>query len=326
MVTLESPIWLVLVIPLAVSLFVWRMPSRLLMGIRIAVLVLLLLALAQLAVTLPQRGGYVVVVADRSRSMPESAEQAHGEAIRIVQSEMGESDRLAVVSFGDGARVEHAPQAGGFGGFVQQVGPHASNLHDALETALALVPADAPGRILVMSDGRWTGRDPVGVAARAAARSVAVDHRLLQRPAAGDLAIAEIDAPASVHPQEAFMLTAWVRSATSGEIDYELLRGRTRLAAGRRQVRAGLNRLTFRDLAEDPGTLAYVLRVKATATDPVPENNTARILVGVSGPRAILHLTEKPDSGLGRLLSSGGLEIRRRAPEDVNWSLPELSN
>ena len=44
-------------------------------------------------------------------------------------------------------------------------------------------------KVLVLSDGRWTGRDPLAVASRGAARGLAIEHRPLQRPAANDLAI-----------------------------------------------------------------------------------------------------------------------------------------
>src|SRR5262245_22068494 len=70
LMTLLHPVWLALAIPLGVSLWLWRFPSRLLLALRVAVLLLLLLGMCGLAVYLPARAGTVVVVADRSRSMP----------------------------------------------------------------------------------------------------------------------------------------------------------------------------------------------------------------------------------------------------------------
>jgi hypothetical protein len=53
----------------------------------------------------------------------------------------------------------------------------------------SLIPPDGGGRILVLSDGKWTGKDPAAAAARAAGRGVAVDYRLLARPQVNDVAI-----------------------------------------------------------------------------------------------------------------------------------------
>ena len=117
---------------------------------------------------------------------PPANEAADGQLrmipVDLIQRGMGARDQLAVVSFGQQTAVERPPQRGEFPGFTAQVGADASNLADALDSALALIPPDAPGRILVVSDGKWTGRDPLAAAARAAGRGIAMDHRLLARP------------------------------------------------------------------------------------------------------------------------------------------------
>jgi hypothetical protein len=324
-VTLLHPVWLFLLVPLGLSLWLWRMPTRLLTALRVSALLLAVLALAGLSLRLPSRAGTVVVVADRSASMPPGSESAQKEVIDLIASAMGPDDRLGVVSFGENVAVERPPQGGAFAGFVTQVGGNASNLGEALETALALIPRDAPGRVLVLSDGRWTGRDPAASAPGAAARGVGVDYRPMERAGAGDVAIARLDAPSVVTPGESFLITAWVHAPTAQSVGFELWRGEERISAGERRLVAGLNRLTFRDRAFDRGNQAYVLKVTGGEDDPVPENNRARLLVGVSGPRPLLHVSTSPDSGLARLLSAGGLEVKATRPERCRWTLEELS-
>ena len=323
---LLHPIWLFLAIPLALSLWLWRMPSRLLLFLRAVILLLVLMALCGLALRLPGQAGTIVVVSDRSQSMPPGSAAAHKEAIDLLQKAMTPNDRLAVVSFGRTAAVEQPPSAGVFPGFVHEVGDDASNLADALDAALNLIPHEAPGAVFVLSDGRWSGRDPAAVAARAATRNIAIDYRLMQRPTAEDLAIARVEAPPSVVPGESFLLTAWVYSPTPQVVSFELRRGNTLLSSGKQRLASGLNRLTFRDRAGDPGTQAYTLNVQGSGTDPVPENNRARLLVGVRGPRPILHVTEAKSSGLANLLQAGELPIKVRPPEACHWTLEELSN
>ena len=119
---------------------------------------------------------------------------------------------MAVVSFGRSASIEQVSQSAEFAGFTGEVGRDESNLAEALERALALIPQGSPGRILVLSDGRWTGKDPANAAWRAAARGIAIDYRALERSAANDVAISQIEAPATVSPDEAFMINAWIRS------------------------------------------------------------------------------------------------------------------
>ncbi len=324
--TLLQPIWLVLLIPLALMLAGWRLSTRLLTGLRIATLALVVLALCRPAVLLPDRAGTVVIVADRSDSMPASSAGEQKESIDLIQKAMGPRDQLAVVTFGRLAAVERPPQSDEFGGFTAQVGSDHSNLNEALETALTLLPPNAPGRILVLSDGKWTGADPAATAARAAGRSVAIDHRLLARPPANDLAIERWLAPESVLPGQSYLLTAWVQSPAEQEIRYQLARGSVIIASGAKKVPAGLSRLLFRDRAPSPGTTQYELNITGGNGDPFPENNTARALVGVRGPKPILHVTEAvTKSGLAQLLGKGGVDLVTKSPTECRWSLEELS-
>ncbi|MFO0928277.1 MAG: VWA domain-containing protein [Gemmataceae bacterium] len=81
------------------------------------------------------------------RSQPVDAagqSAAQKEAVELVRAAMGGDDRLAVVSFGQEVAVEHAPGTAPFGGFTHQVGGNASNLAEAIETGLSLVPRARP--------------------------------------------------------------------------------------------------------------------------------------------------------------------------------------
>ncbi len=325
MITLLNPIWLALAIPLFAAWWLWKLSSRFLRMTRLAILLLILLALCGLAIRLPSRTGAIVVVADRSLSMPTGSETSQKEAIDLIQRAMSADDKLAVVSFGQKAAVDRAPQAGAFAGFTNRVEPDASNLAEGIEKALALIPQDSPGKILVISDGRWTGTDPSSIASRAAMRGVAIDYRSLQRSSANDLAISQIDAPVSVTPGEAFMITAWVKSPAQQEINFELRRGGQMLSAGKTTVSSGLNRVTFRDNAGEPGAQGYTLRITGPGEDTVPENNTAKILIGVQGPRPLLVVTSSQNSGLAKLLASSGMKIKTSTPEQNEWSLDTLA-
>ncbi|MBM4048800.1 MAG: VWA domain-containing protein, partial [Planctomycetes bacterium] len=321
---LYQPAWLLFLIPLAAAWLLWPLPTRVLRALRAATFVLLVLALCQPVLRLPDRSGAVVVIADRSESMPPQSFTAQKEIIDLVQSTMRPRDRLAVVAFAKKAAVEHPPQTGKFAGFLSDVGKDQSHLASALETALALVPEEGVGRVLVLSDGRHTGRNPAELVPRFAARGIALDFRLFQRSSAQDVAVYRVQAPESVAPKQAFMLTAWVRSPVSQEIAYELRCGSHVLAAGKKAVSAGLSRLMFRDRADEPGVRSYTLAVAGSGQDPVPENNAAKLLVGVRGRRPVLCVTAAGSrSGFARALKEGGVEVR--PPGECRWAMEDLA-
>ncbi len=326
MLTLFQPVWLLLLIPLATAWFAWPLPARGLKILRAVVFLLVVFALAQLAIKLPDRAGTVVVVADRSESMPPNSDASEKEIIGLLHNSLGPRDQLGVVAFGRDAIVEQSPQRTEFGGFTAQVGADHSSLNDAIQSALSLIPADGGGRVLVLSDGKWTGKDPAAAAARAAGRGVAVDYRLLTRPQVSDVAIQSFLTPQSVQPGQAFVLSAWVQAPTDQEIQYQLRRGDDIIASGSKVVSAGLTRMMFRDRAGKAGVNEYTVTIQGTKDDPVPENNTARALVGVEGAKPVLIVSSAGEnSGLVRLLQGGLMEVVGKTPEQCKWSLEELS-
>ena len=329
--SLDAPLWLLLMIPVATGLWLWRAPTRPLEVLRALTLGLVVFAMARPTLTLPDRTGTVVIVADRSRSMPADAAAREQEAVELVQAAMEPRDRLAVLSFGERVIIEQGAERGAsntFGGFDADPGGDASDLSAALDRAMALIPRDEPGRVLVLSDGRWTGTDPMTQAGRAASQGVAIDYRELRRPAAADVAIERVDAPITVGPGEGFMLTAWIQAPTAMDVAYTLRRGGTVLSRGEQRVGSGRSRLIFRDRAPTIATtLPYTLEVVAKdgEADPMPENNHARLLVGVDGPRPLLVLSPSIDSGLVNLYQRAGLEVANAPSGQADLSLENLS-
>lgn len=326
---LAEPHWLLLAVPLGLAWWLLRPGGWWLRGLRLLMYGLIVVAMCEPRLVLPERAGTVVVVADRSASMPGNAADQQLEAITLLHAAMSPEDRLAVVTFGETAALEQEPAVERLGSFEQAVGGDASDLSGALRRGLALIPGDGAGRVLVLSDGRFTGRDPASEAARAAARGVPIDYRNLSRPATRDLAVTHIDTPASVQPGESFMITGWVQSPTAQRVSFELMRGNTRIASGQRDVPAGFSRLTFRDRAQTPGSMNYRLRLShadPAALDPVPENNTGRFIVGVEGIKPLLLVTQTPGRGLVQLLKAGGLDVVAATPDQLQGTLQELSN
>lgn len=321
-----QPIWFVLAVPLALAFAARRPPTTALSVFRAVLYGLIVLTLADPAVRRPAPGGAVIVVADRSASMPAGSEAAHLEVLRMLGASRGTEDLLGLVSFGARAQVE-TPASGGAppASFAAEVDSSASSLAEALDSALSIAPADMPTRILVLTDGRSTDGDARAQAALAASRGIAIDHRLLGRPRAADVAVERIEAPLRVAPGESFLIDAWVASPTGGPTEYTLQRSGRVIAQGTAELPAGGGRLTFRDTARPGATLDYTLMLTPDEGDAVPENNRARLLVGVRDASAVLVVTDTPGGGLAQLLDASGLNVDTRSPIAVDWSVASLA-
>src|SRR6185295_5525447 len=112
----------------------------------------------------------------------QQADTVERELTAILESKREGGSSLGVVSFGRDARVELAPGSGRLGTFSMTAAEPESNMQRGLETALSLIPPGSPGTILLLTDGRWTGRDPSSAMLAAADRGIAIDYRLMERP------------------------------------------------------------------------------------------------------------------------------------------------
>ena len=321
-----EPHWLLLLFPGLWAVFRLRMRSRKILLLRVVTVVLVILALAGMQLRLPGREGMLIVVADRSLSMPSDADSRISETLSLLRREMPENGRLGVLSFAAEARVDMPPGRGSFSGFSGGINPEASNLHEAMDRALSLVPGDLSARMIVLSDGLWSGKDPTQAAFRAAARGVPVDYRLLSRDTANDLAISRFEVPGLLEPGETFMIGAEVYAPVEQEARVELICSGRLIASVTRQLRRGNNSLTFRHSAGEAAVLKYQLKVTGSyGKDPLPENNQAAAIAEVRGRMPLLLVSENMQNPLAELLKSRAQRVEVVNPVDVNWSLEFLA-
>ncbi|WNG50680.1 VWA domain-containing protein [Archangium minus] len=309
---------LVLLIPL--GLFLWKLGRRPgpPMVLRWVLLLLAVGALAGPEWLLRHAGSDVVVVVDRSRSMPTEAGRVASELVGLLESQRRTGDRVGVISFGREARVEQSlSELGRFGGFTRSLDAEASDLSAALDAAGALIPPGRTGRVLVVSDGRATGADARGAARRLAARGIPVDFRHVAREDSPlDLAVLSLDVPAAVKVQEPFQMTGVVQATAPVTGTVRLERNGRLLVKGPFEFHAGPNLLPFRDLVDEPGLVAYRLTVEASG-DGVVENDVGQAVLRVEGPPWVMLLTDQPEGTLAKALRAAGLTLEVRAPFPV---------
>ncbi len=291
-------------------------------ALRAAVYALVLLALVRPAVEMSRRNGTLVVVADRSASIEPSERASQGKLISAASARMKGGEKLGVVSFAATTEIEQAPQATAFSAFSTDLDDDGSDLDAALDAALGLIEPGTTGRIVLLTDGRFTGDDPLSdAAARAFARGIPIDYRLSEAGGRADTAIVHLDAPLHVADGAAVLATAWISSPSAQTVDYVLRRGGTPIFKGTRQIPAGLSPMTFRDDVPIQGVAAYdIVITPEKGLDVRQENNRARFIVSGGAGRPLLVIPASPESRFPAALASGGVPVVTAEPSDVDWT------
>lgn len=314
--TFELPAAWLLAVPVGLALWRWRSRGPLTNVARALAALCLIAALAGPRVALGPPGRDLVLVIDRSESMPAETSALAEELVRLAAEERRRGDRVSVVAFGRAPAVELAPTEAALPAtWNAPVDPGASDLASALDLALRLVPAARPARLLVLSDGEATGADPVAAARRARARGIPIHVRAAQRPIGADLVAARIELPQELPRGTPFEFAAWVFAERERSAAWRLTRDGEEIAAGTSHFPRGWSAVRLGDRPPESGLARYRFELLDVG-DPFPENDHALGVLRVTGPsRALVFNELGGTSALVTALLAAGFEVDARAPE-----------
>lgn len=295
--------------------------------LRILAAVLLSLALAQPVCRSGRPPVNLVILVDRSPSMPPDMllrlREWLGGAILKPQPQ----DGVALVGFASEARIEMRTQ-GKWPGFVdwrQTVGTERTDMGGALDVAASLLEGKTGGRVLLISDGMDQGGKVGAALSRLESMGAAVHTRFAGREGRVDVAVLELGGPAKVRPGQPFVLSAQLWASGRAKVRYRLFRGKTPVAQGEKEAGAGLNNWRFRDVLAQPRLEEYRLEIE-TPGELFSENNSGICLVKVTGGRRLaLWKSHSGESLLARDLASLGFEVETREASQPPRSVAELS-
>ncbi|MGE3316680.1 MAG: VWA domain-containing protein [Planctomycetaceae bacterium] len=279
--------------------------------IRLAIASLLILCLMGPEANLGGKGLDVIVVADRSRSMPAESEGNIRELIHnLEQNRAARGHRVGIVTFGSRAQVERVvSNSGELAEYTREVLPDGSDLHDAVMTGLNLVNKNRPARILVLSDGESNGAPPLSAARRAREAGVPIDYRAFERQRVGDAAVDSILLPDTVSPREPFQFSVWVYADQDMPGSMRVLRDGKQIASTQRDLLTGMNRILFRDVLDGGGLFNYTVELSVQG-DPLPENNHGAGVVRVdAGPKLLVLNSDGAAGNLVRGIRAGGIPV-----------------
>lgn len=309
-----QPAAFLILLPLLALFTIRRLPTRILNALRVLLYLMIAAAMGGVSVRLPERAGTLVVLADRSRSMPDGARQEMEQLIQRLERSAPSGSKMSVISFAGTPFVEMLPDSPAFSGLqTEPSNPHATDISGAIDAALELIPSDASGRIILLSDGLHTAGNPVSAAAAtAAARGVSVDFRLLSRSAADDTAILSVDAPLRAAPGVIYTVAARLYAQSPGPAVCRIRKNGGTWLTRDVYLRRGVTTITWRDKTDSPGTANYEVELQlpeGAPADPVPENNHVRRIVSIEGRKPVLLITSSPTKNLARILREAGLDV-----------------
>lgn len=260
-------------------------------------------------------GTDVVILYDRSKSIPSRFLEEQKETIGIFREEQGQHDRVGILSFGRNIKIRKFLTDETIEiSLSDSIDRDGTFLSEAVQTGLSMIPPERNGCIAIFSDGLYNGTEPAAVIAEANEREIPVFFRYRGRSRVDPLCITAVEIPGSVEAGSPFQINAFFRASMPGTCRYTLKRGNAVIAEGSSGCTVGSNILRFRDRLLYPGIETY--RITLTIpNDPFPENNAASGSVRVKGKKRICLVTpEGRQDNLSRALKSGDIDFDIIAP------------
>lgn len=300
-----------------------RIKHRVARVMRCLLTCLCVLALAAPSVVLPGGQQAVWILADASASARGMQDQMT-QSVRTALENKDASVNAGVIAFGGNAMVEKPlAQDGTYNGVTTAVDAQASDLSSALTLASALLPEDAQGRIVVLSDGAT--EDVRAAAQQLAARGVTVDFQSFSGDALPDAQISQLNVPSRVYQGQSFTVTVQVTANHDTAGTLVLYQNRTPVSSREVTLRRGDNNFTFRDTAADTGVVTYEARLISEG-DSCAQNDSMGGYVYVQGAPKLLLVEGRQGEGseMAAMLSAAAMQYETVLPAQLPYDAEQL--
>jgi len=318
------------------------------LGLRTAVVVLLILAVAEMRAIRTSDRLTVFFLLDLSQSIPLEIRSRMIEYVnQAVERHRRPRDRAGVIVFGREAAIElppfdeSIPLAATPG---SPVDPEYTNLAGAMRLAQATFPEDAARRVVILSDGNENLGDALEQGRALAAAGTGIDVLPIRYQRRGEVMVERVVVPPEARrgqPVDLKVVISNTRTPRGGESGEVTGRLTIKQRAGGREVLLSEQRVTL-----PPGKKVFALRqqieaagfftYEATFTpdqrddDAMPQNNRATAFTHVQGKGQVLLIENAdPDKAgqyghLAHALAKHNIEVTVQPSHQLFSSLAEL--
>lgn len=335
MIQFTRPLLLLLLLPM--GFYTWWLTRRsladlsqfrhkLAFGLRIAIIILLVFALAGARIVRNSANQCVVFVLDVSDSITKAKQDAGLEYINNAIKTMKPDQQVGLVVFGSDASVELSPSTSGRIEKVYSV-PSTSNtdISQALGLALATFPEQCAKKIVLLSDGNETIGKSIEQAMLAGSNDVSIDTVPLTSELPREALLEKMAIPSGVKIGEPFDIKIVAAAKQPSVANIRLIRNGAPVDLKAVELPAGKSVLTFKQSIPKPGGYEYQAILEC-ANDTRAENNRALGYTKVTGKPRVLYIEGKQGQAkyLTNALTSSDITIDTRDRSGIPVSIPEM--
>lgn len=250
-----------------------RYRGRFYLIVRAAGVCILLLALFGVSVNRRGAVNTTVFLLDISDSNEQNL-PAMEHDLKAALGRMPKDNQYGIVTFGKDALVEQfLTREDHFTKVMSVPDKTATNFEDALSRALAMIPAEGAGRVVILTDGKETKGDLGRMAPALLSRQVELLAYVYESEKGQDVYVEDVELPGYLYQGDLYSMTVTVVSNYETDARIQILTGGRQASAYDVHLNRGSNQFRFQQKVTGANVESFEVRV-AAAGDTCGENNS----------------------------------------------------
>ncbi|MBU2514184.1 VWA domain-containing protein [bacterium] len=334
MVTLTSPLYLLLLLLLPLPVLLWRRKKfaegagiRLILLLRLGTIVLASLTLAGPRLQLETDRVNLFFCLDVSDSISSEANLKGLEYIGKTVGELTAGDQAGLIVFGGKPSLEKELQPALKAGQIRSlVGGSETDIYSALQMAIGRFPSAGTNRIVLLSDGNESRNNALDMAYLSSRLGVEIyPFPLHSQNLKNEIIFEQLITPQYIQLNQNFTIQLLISSIKQTECDVELYRNDLLLQESRLNLQPGKNSFTMTDRLNQSGLYSYRAVISSNEDANLRNNKSLSFVKGTEIP-SVLYIVDQnsSDAPFARVLSEHGIGIVKVSPGLSPSNLNEL--
>lgn len=276
--------------------------------VRLFLMALVILSLT--GITINRRGSAdtTIFLVDLSKSNEQNLEAMNRDLSGMIEKMPGKN-RYGLVAFGKDAVVDQfLTQEKHFAGILSKPQQAATNIEDAILKGISMIPENAAGRLVVLTDGKETKGNAMSTISALSSGQTELLSVLYDTKQGKDAYMENVELPSYLYAGDSYSMTVTVVSNYDTEAALQIVQGTEVKSESGVHLNKGSNQFVLKQKVFGESLESFDVRVLAKG-DTCEENNTFRACAVVNSlPKVLVVSGLKEDSkNFSKLLDAAGV-------------------
>ncbi len=302
-----------------------RYRGRFYLIVRILGTMMVILALLGVSVNRRDAVNTTIFLVDASNSNAQNLADME-EYIKDSVQKMPARNQYGIVTFGKNSLVEQfLMREDHFSQIMSLPDKTATNFEDALSRALAMIPQNAAGRIVILTDGKETKGSIGNTASALASRQTELLALLFETKQGQDAYIENVELPSYLYHGDSYSMTVTVESNYETDASIQIWMDTMQVKSYDVHLNRGTNQYKFSQEVVGENVESFEVKVEAPE-DTCKENNSYHAYAVVDSAPKILVVSgmDEDSTQYGSLLQSANCNYNMVSAMNAPDSLEEL--